>query len=199
MNQNNKWGLLRETRQKADKDGIDPETGIHRTGLEEYLRVIFPEISESQWIQNKTVKGCGRLRPDYRCDDLRLIIEFDGTHHYSNPERIQKDNKNETIYKSLGYKVVRIPFFIQLTNEVIKIMFDRDVSEFMFNPTIPSMGKKCHNTPAYCCHSGLVRMAHEFKKYPQQYKVNIEYLFSQKDDDITGASLLKEFYEANDQ
>lgn len=48
----------------------------------------------------------------------------------------------------MGYKVVRIPYFIQLTNEVIKIMFDRDIKEMMFNPDIPSMGVKGMNTPA---------------------------------------------------
>lgn len=36
-----KWGFLRETTALAKKAGIDKATGLHRTGLEEYLKVFF--------------------------------------------------------------------------------------------------------------------------------------------------------------
>ena len=39
----NKWGFLRETAELARKAGIDKDTGIHRTGLDEYLKIIFPK------------------------------------------------------------------------------------------------------------------------------------------------------------
>ena len=35
-----KWGFVRETVEAAKKAGIDADTGLHRTGLEEYLSVI---------------------------------------------------------------------------------------------------------------------------------------------------------------
>jgi len=35
------WGFLRETEAMAKKAGIDKDTGLHRTGLEVYLKVIF--------------------------------------------------------------------------------------------------------------------------------------------------------------
>ena len=50
----NKWGYLRETKEKAIRDGLDPDTGLHRTGLEEYLAVIFPDTSD--WIHDKSIK-----------------------------------------------------------------------------------------------------------------------------------------------
>lgn len=53
----NKWGFLRETKELAVKAGIDKDTGLHRTGLEDYLLVIFPEISLSEWIHDKTIDG----------------------------------------------------------------------------------------------------------------------------------------------
>lgn len=192
----NKWGFLRETKAKAEKDGIDEDTGLHRTGLEEYLSVIFPEISQNEWIHDKCIKGSGiRCRPDYRCEKLKLIVEFDGTQHYQKPEQIKKDIINQQNYEKMGYKVVRIPYFIQLTNEVIEQMFGRKISMTMFDPSIPSMGISLPNSPAYCCPAGLVRMAKEFKNYPQQYDVNIKALIDINDDFLTGASLLKEEYE----
>ena len=62
---NNKWGFLRETNIKAQEAGIDKDTGLHRTGLEDYLAVIFPEIDSSEWIHDKAIEGIGRkTRPD---------------------------------------------------------------------------------------------------------------------------------------
>ena len=193
----NKWGFLRETREMALKAGKDEDTGLHRTGMEDYLAVIFPEVPEDQWIHDKAIDGCRRrIRPDYRCDSLGLIIEFDGVQHYQQPDTIKKDQENQVFYEGLGYRVVRIPYFIQLTNDVIKTVFGVDVAQPMFNPNIPSLGKHGRNSPAYCCHAGIVRMAREFKKYPQQYEVNIEFLESQEDDYLTGASLLRETYDS---
>lgn len=189
---NNKWGFLRETTEGAKKAGIDKDTGLHRTGLEEYLKVIFPDIEPKDWIHDKPFKKM-RIRPDYLCESKHIIIEFDGLQHYQKPDRIKTDEENEKIYQDAGYTVIRIPYFIQLTNDVVRQMFDVAVEEPLFDPNIPSMGVKEHNTPAYCCPAGLKRMAQEFHKYPQQYNVNLEALETANDDFISGASLLKKY------
>ncbi len=49
-----KWGYLRESSKEAKKAGIDQETGLHRTGLDEYLKIIFPDVKD--WIHNKSIK-----------------------------------------------------------------------------------------------------------------------------------------------
>jgi len=194
--ENNKWGFLRETKELAVKAGIDKDTGLRRTGMEDYLAVIFPEIQASEWIHDKIIDGLGRrIRPDYRCERLKLIIEFDGLQHYQKPERIKADIENQKLYESCGYKVVRIPYFIQLSNDVVKQMFGRDVEEELFNPNIPSLGIKGKNTPAYCCPAGLKRMAKEFHNYPGQYQVNLKSLLDANNEYLTGAELLKEEYE----
>ena len=197
MTSNSKWGFLRETQELAVKAGIDKVTGLHRTGMEIYLKVIFPEIKENEWIHDKTIPGIERrIRPDYRCERLKLIIEFDGVQHYQQPDTIKKDVVNQSLYKKLGYKVVRVPYFIQFTNDVVKTMFDRNVKQKLFDPTIPSMGSKGRNTPAYCCPAGLVRMAEEFHKYPNQYKVNMDALNKENDEYMTGYLMLKQAYES---
>ena len=109
--------------------------------------------------------------------------------NYFDNNKIIKNN----MYEAMGYKVVRIPYFIQLTNEVIKIMFDRDIKEMMFNPNIPSMGVKGMNTPAYCCPAGIKRMAREFHLYSQQYEVNIRAL-EKENDFLSGSKMLKDEY-----
>ena len=47
------YGYLRETKELAEKAGIDPESKLPRTGLEEYLKVIFPEVND--WVHDKCV------------------------------------------------------------------------------------------------------------------------------------------------
>lgn len=191
-----KWGFLRETKDAAVKAGIDKDTGICRTGLEEYLEVIFPR---SEWIHD-TPFGIHdgenyKIRPDYRCEKLKLIVEFDGVQHYQKPNVIRKDEANQEIYETYGYHVVRIPYFIQLTNGAVKELFDIEVSQPLFPDNIPSMGPKGQNTPAYCCPAGVRRMAEDFLRFPQQYEVNLKALKEMDDEFLSGAKLLEEMVE----
>lgn len=174
-----KFGFLRETREMANKAGIDESTGLRRTGLEEYLSTIFPNVND--WVHDKafgiTKAGeISRKRPDYRSDDLKLIVEFDGIQHYNNPENILKDLENTKFYEEQGYKVVRIPYFIQLTNLAVENIFGVRVKETLFDGNIASLNSVNKNTPAYLCPLGIKRMATEFKKFPEQYEVNISKL-----------------------
>lgn len=195
-----KWGFLRETERQAEKAGIDKDTGLHRTGLEKYLLVIFPEIKAEDWVHDKTIPGLKKkIRPDYRCEKLKLIVEFDGLPHYKNPDRILADEQNDIIYQHLGYKVVRIPYFIQLTNDVIEKLFGREVDEPMFDGSVPSLGISGRNTPAYCCPAGIIRMAKIFKVFPQQYKVNLKALQNTKDEFLSCAKLLEKVYDEIDE
>ena len=191
-----KCGFLRETTAMAKKAGIDKATGLHRTGLEIYLKVIFPEIKD--WIHDKTlgeVNGVRyRTRPDYRSPKSRLIIEFDGLQHYTKPDIIEKDIKNTEQYKNLGYTVVRIPYFIQLSNNAVKTLFNKEVSEDLFDESISSLSTIGQNSPAYLCPAGVKRMAEEFKKFPEQYKTNIEFLNQQNDPYRSGVEFLENEY-----
>ena len=192
----NKWGFLRETTALAKKAGIDKATGLHRTGLEEYLKVIFSKTSD--WIHDKAIGELNgeryRKRPDYRSETLKIIIEFDGLQHYTNPDIIEKDIENTKLYNSFGYKVVRIPYFIQLTNKAVKTLFDIEVSEALFDEKISSLSTNGRNSPAYLCPAGVKRMAKEFKRFPEQYKTNIDFLTQQNDPFKSGVEFLEKEY-----
>lgn len=190
----NKYGFLRETEESAIKAGIDPVTGLHRTSLDKYLQIIFPKIND--WIHDKTIPKelinniKSMKRPDYRSEKLKMIVEFDGIQHYTNPDIIIKDIESTKFYESLGYKVIRIPYFIQLTNEVVKILFNINVKEKLFPDTIPSLTYKGRNTPAYLCIMGIERMRKEFKKFPQQYKINKKHLEKENNLQLTRVDLI---------
>lgn len=188
----NQWGYLRETEEEAQKAKPNPVNGMHKTGLDTYLKVIFPNTND--WVLNKTVPNCERkIKPDYRSESLKLIIEFNGLQHYQKPDIILNDNDKEKCYTNLGYKVVPIPFFIQLTNKAVKTLFNVDVKEPLFDESIPSLLACDRCTPAYLCPMGIKRMAEDFLLFPEQYEVNIN---SMKNEDwqLTGWDLLEKEY-----
>lgn len=173
------FGFLRETDADAKKAGIDPDTGINRTGLESYLKEIYP--STSDWVHDKPfseINGC-RKRPDYKSPSLKIIVEFDGIQHYQEPDKIKKDEDNKTFYEENGYTVIRIPYFIQLSKKTVKQLFNVDMKKELFNDLIPSLGPLGHNCPAYLCPQGIKRMAKEFLNFPEQMKTNLEFLKAQ--------------------
>lgn len=194
-----KWGLVCETDIIAKEEMKDG--GMPKTGLDKYLETIFHNVYD--WVHDKnvpTLRGTNfaRRRPNYRSETLKMVVEYDDYGHYKSPIRIAEDAENEAAYRAAGYKVVRVPYFIQLTNEVVKQMFGVDVEEPLFDPTVPSISPEWQNTPAYLTPSGVRRMAKEFKKYPQQYKVNIEHLRTYADDTLTECKWLSELVEATE-
>lgn len=193
------WGFLRETKDDAQKAGNDKTTGLPRTGLEEYLAVIFPSVTD--WIHDQPIKTLNgkpcRRRPDYRSESLKLIVEFDGIQHYnSGPEKILDDKKKTDEYINADYKVVRIPYFIQLTNAAVEQMFNVEVEQRLFDVNCPSLNIEC--SPACLCGAGIMRMAREFKQFPDQYEVNVRYLEVLDDECKTCVELLKIAYERLD-
>jgi len=197
------FGFLRETEEKAKKDGMDKDTGLHRTGLEVYLEEIFPDTDD--WVHDKMIPSdiqkqcqieeCRRFKPDYRSESLKLIVEFDGLPHYSSPKAILNDKEKKDFYKSLGYSIVTIPYFIQLTKKAVKTLFNVNLEKELFDVNYPSLGIKGENSPAWLPKCGVERMARDFKDFPEQYEVNIKSLEDANDEFFTGVQLLKEEYD----
>jgi len=183
----NKFKYLREKVSEKDSSFFTP--------LIEYLKIIFPEIDD--WIHDKIIPNVSidgkkvRYRPDFRSETLKMIVEFDGLQHFQNPTKIRMDGVKTELYQNLGYKVVRIPYFIQLTKGVVKKLFDVDINVDLFDENTPSFGIKWNNTPAFLCQAGIKIMAKIFKIFPQQYEINKKELLSINDDFISGLSLLE--------
>ena len=187
-----KWTWLREKLKGDDKKDTDPITGWKRTPCEAYLKVIYPDVND--WIHGAPCPGL-RYKPDFRSETLKIIIEVDDPTHYKNPVNIISDKKKDALYRALGYEVVRIPYFIQLTNQAVRQLFHREVAEPLFNPRLPSLFPELRNTPAFLCPLGIQRMAREFHAFPEQYQVNADFLQSEQPPELTGLGLLRYCYE----
>lgn len=170
------YGFLRETEEDAVKAGESDYPGLYRTGLDTYLKVIFPNVND--WVHDKTtgIQGLGNRRPDYRSETLKLIVEFDGTPHYKSTKQILKDEENTKLYEQAGYKVIRIPWFIQLTNEAVYKLFGVDIKDQLFPSFIGCASFSEDENPNDMCLDGIIRAVDDFAKFPEQLNDNIIFL-----------------------
>jgi len=133
--------------------------------LEKYLNLI-----SSNWIKNQSVPNYEnkRLKPDYRNENIKVIVEFNGYSHYCNPKQIIRDYKKTKDFMNLGYKVISIPYFIQMETEVIKQVFYKCgmlPCTLHVEQEYPHgfIDKKCI-LPAEFCELGIIRFKYEIDK-----------------------------------
>lgn len=130
--------------------------------LGQCLAEIFPDY---KFIHDKTVPGAGiSNRPDYRCEELKLIVEFDGYQHYCQIDTIFKDRLKDEAYTSMGYRVVRIPYFVQLTSDVVKHYFGVNDIDIQINFPHGFIADKGEKLPSEFCSLGLIRFMTELQE-----------------------------------
>jgi hypothetical protein len=100
---------------------------LTETKLREVLHKI---IKKEDWLYTDRKDGeiqipNSRRRWDigFTYDQQTYIVEFDGAQHYYDSLVIKSDNIKDEIAKKLNYKTIRIPYFVQLTNETFKYYF----------------------------------------------------------------------------
>lgn len=125
------------------------------------LKELFPQ---NTFIHDRTVPNSGtRRRPDYRCDELMLIVEFDGDKHYKEVAKIKSEQQKDKTYSEMGYRVVRIPYFIQISSETIKYFFDFDLN---WNQSYPH-GFISENVILPCdyCELGIQKFLNDLNRF----------------------------------
>lgn len=140
------------------------ETYINEALLGKFLHDAFPEVT---FARNKSVPHSNiKCRPDYRCDSLMLIVEFDGYRHYCDTNTILRDNYKDVVYSKLGYEVIRVPYFIQLDAQVVKLLFSK------YSPKIAEFNKYPHGfidanamQPYDYCIAGLSKFKQDLAKF----------------------------------
>jgi very-short-patch-repair endonuclease len=93
---------------------------LDESSLGRFLR----ERLDAEIISNARVPTIGRaFRPDYRSEKHKLIIEFDGDQRYRSANHVIEDKTRDQILTDAGYEVIRIPYFVQMTEPVITLLF----------------------------------------------------------------------------
>lgn len=98
------------------------------TKLSVYLDTIFSGINfeyDSFVKKSEVPKNISFHR--YGCDaisrDLKLIVMLDDPRHYTDTAVGINDQMKDRWFHAVGYTVVRIPYYVQLTNDVVEDLF----------------------------------------------------------------------------
>ena len=121
------------------------------------------EIIRNKIVPNSNIKN----RPDFRIESKKLIIEFDGYRHYTMPNVILTDINKDKVYSSIGYTVIRIPYFIQMTFELQKLLFDTVCNVETSYPH--GFIDDAALLPAAYCELGIIRFKNDLEKFKLVY------------------------------
>lgn len=122
-------------------------------------------VGEENWLGEEVRVPGTRYRWDMmlRIRGNVFVVEFDGDLHYRDSLVIRKDREKDEIAEGMGYTVVRIPYFVQLTTETLHHWFGLDadiVQEF------PHGFIKSKVYPASFCAMGVERFECEMYRLP---------------------------------
>jgi very-short-patch-repair endonuclease len=120
-----------------------------------------------------------RVRPDFINKELKLVIEIDGDNtirrgHYSTAEEVLNDQEKDECYQRMGYRVVRIPMYVQLDQKMVKQYFGIDYEKDLY-PTCHMHGfaHPLILLPADFCELGVERFEKEMAQLPDSVRKEI--------------------------
>lgn len=150
------------TKEALQQGNFDITNWLDEKKLGKTLDIIFPD---EIFIHDKAVPHSGtRKRPDYRCENLKLIVEFDGSQHYNDVKWCYDDNEKDDTYIRMGYKIIRVPYFVQLSSDVIKQLFGIDIDYKQIFPHGFIVDKN-EVLPADFCSLGYERFLCDLKRF----------------------------------
>lgn len=107
--------------------------------------------------------GDTRLRSDiqFEYNDQKYAVEFDGAQHYENIDFIERDQRKDKILTEQGFKIVRIPYWIQMTDLVFEHFFGFKYPEKLIKTYNHGFIDNAAHTPAFYCNKGMNRFLKE--------------------------------------
>jgi len=139
--------------------------------LGKYLELLYPkyEIIHDKIIPNSNCK----FRPDFRIEELKLLVEFNGFHHFNSSSTILRDERKNKIYSDLGYKIINIPYFIQLDSTMLLYYFGYYPNDFPISTFPHGFISKVALLPADFCELGIKSYNNILCKIPNKVFADI--------------------------
>ena len=134
--------------------------------LGDQLKIIFPNLifTRNKKIPHSSINN----RPDYVNHELMLIVEYDGPRHYTESACILRDELKDATYTKMGYNVIRFPYFIEISSEIIKYRFNINLPNFKWD--YPAGFIDPHVIlPADFCELGIQRFLQDLETFKYLY------------------------------
>lgn len=129
------------------------------------LEAAIKEIVGDAWVGREIAIPESKLRWDmvYKHSDKMVAVEFDGDSHYRDSLVIKRDREKDDLAMLLDIKLIRIPYWVQLTTETLKFYFDLDAE---INQDFPHGFITTKIFPASFCDLGVERFFYELAQLP---------------------------------
>lgn len=92
---------------------------------ESKLHAVLSEWAGDTNVDTQVKVAGTRMRSDFevRKDSTVYVVEFEGDTHYRDANVVYRDNLKARIQEGEGKKVVKIPYFVQLTSQTFEHFF----------------------------------------------------------------------------
>jgi len=140
---------------------------------QEKLTVALKQIIPAEdWIGEELKVPGTRCRWDmgYIYRGKTYIVEFDGDQHYRDSIVIRNDKIKDLTALRCNFKVIRIPYWLQLTPQTLELLFNIN-AEIEQNFSHGFVASKIF--PASYCEYGTYRFEREFNSLPRNIKQEI--------------------------
>ncbi len=132
---------------------------------EEKLANTLQSLVGAGWLGCQVKTGNGRSTWDmaYVLDGVTSAVEFDGDDHYCNTLKIKADRQKGAFATANNIRLIRIPFWVQLTTSTLSHYFHLNAS---IEQSFPHgfISTKCF--PASFCELGIERFCTEISAIP---------------------------------
>jgi hypothetical protein len=144
------------------------------------------------------------FRPDYYIENINVVVEFDGPHHYQNPFKYETDLRKSEFYNNRKIFRIKWPYFFTLTKDVAKFIFgslcQKELNENYYSDekyfesinkiyldydnNKPASEEKhvlapgfhsTKDTPASFCDNGIKRFLDELERSPPSLKHQVKH------------------------
>lgn len=141
---------------------IDDQNFLTEIKLGEFLKTY---ISNGNWLSQFKIPN-SRFKIDWFSENLKFGVEFDGYQHYTSSKQILADYRKNALCENFGFKIIRIPYFVQLSKETIKLLFDLDIDTFEQIYPHGFVSKKSTMVfPADFCYLGIEKFKNDLERF----------------------------------
>src|SRR5690242_12142575 len=99
----------------------------------------------------------------YHRDGNVTVVEYDGDEHYRNSLKIKADRAKDEAARTLGYQVVRFPYWVQLDTTTLRHYFGLEAE---IHQSFPHGFITTKLFPASFCELGIERFRSELAALP---------------------------------
>jgi hypothetical protein len=126
-------------------------------------------IVGTSWIGREQRLAGSRRRWDmcFTVNGAIVAAEFDGDEHYCNSLKIKADREKDELAKAASIRVVRVPYWIQLTDETLRHYFGLEAKIVQ---NFPHGFITTKIFPASFCELGIERFRRELNELPSSVR-----------------------------